>query len=867
MADIEEKIVAKRKAKRKDKSKKKPSSSSRVTSSSLLIEDNNDDVGQLKSPPELIISQAAVEEEQKITKRKSKKRNDLPISNSNEGDAVQAEPLKSSGDGDDTATGSPSMSTDTPRKNKSSKSMSTDTPRKNKSSKKVRDKKPGAYSAMSSDLSSGERLKFGTASSSSSINENSAKMPGAHLSHSNDMSAGERLKFGVASGLSSTKSPVLPGAQPAQPNDMSAGERLKFGVYSASKKIPGARASQASEMSARERHKVGGMSVVSALSTSAKANIPGATAANDADISAAYTAKFGLKPIDHTDGKLSGSYSSTDADVSAAERAKFGSMATASSRRDTGSELIGAKTATDLDVSNAERLKLSGTSSSKSSKPRVQEATDDAAARFKFSMTNAERLKFGEDIEPDPEEGEVVEFDSESNHRQMSGLSVNDSSRSLNSTRTSWVSQRISRYPSNAARRLSRNSSGMSGSDQVDNTVPRDEETPIEASCSSLVETNRASSDQRRAESSRSYNSKKESIRIKAREDGWRSLCFLSSCVSFVIVMGLAIGLGVAKRSGRSAEASATTHIGNSASIPPPTSTPTKAPEDFAWCYESNEDVAMSKPPYAKMRSALVRSGISIADEFFDDTSYQRKALCWLAFGDRKELDVSDPFLEQRYILAAIFYRFNEPSKLVDDGWLTGNSECEWKPSVECDARTETTVSRLQLSGISATGSLPKEISSLLDVTHLDLSINEFDGDISDVAGGWLHLMEVKLSSNRFTSIPSSILDWKDLNHFDISNNELLGIIPESLTLSRQLIYLDLALNQFQGTIPTSFGNLLSLQTLYLHGNELEGSVPPSLCDLRTNEVLVTLSADCTTVLCDCCTVCDDYNVGKNALG
>jgi hypothetical protein len=43
--------------------------------------------------------------------------------------------------------------------------------------------------------------------------------------------------------------------------------------------------------------------------------------------------------------------------------------------------------------------------------------------------------------------------------------------------------------------------------------------------------------------------------------------------------------------------------------------------------------------------------------------------------------------------------------------------------------------------------------------------------------------------------------------------------------------------------------------------------MPLLVCDHRTNGVLVTLSVDCTAVLCDCCTVCDDYNVGKNALG
>merc|ERR1719491_875205 len=109
------------------------------------------------------------------------------------------------------------------------------------------------------------------------------------------------------------------------------------------------------------------------------------------------------------------------------------------------------------------------------------------------------------------------------------------------------------------------------------------------------------------------------------------------------------------------------------------------------------------------MRSALVNFGVSTDAEFSAETSYQRKSLCWLAFGDRLRLSASDPFLEQRYALATIFFSFNEPTLLLDRGYLSGRSECEWQPVIECDTRTGTTVTRLDLSTNNLSGTLPKE--------------------------------------------------------------------------------------------------------------------------------------------------------------
>jgi len=301
--------------------------------------------------------------------------------------------------------------------------------------------------------------------------------------------------------------------------------------------------------------------------------------------------------------------------------------------------------------------------------------------------------------------------------------------------------------------------------------------------------------------------------------------------------------------------------------VPPsdsPTIAPTMPPKDFDWCFGINETISDDER-YASIQSALISAGASTKDEFSNNTSYQRKSICWLTFGDRLQIDASDPFLEQRYALAAIYYGFNEPRNLESQGWLSGKPECDWEP-ITCDLRTDSTVSRLQLQGNKLVGTLPKEMSILKDIDYIDLSTNDLDGDVSEVMGGWSHLEELRLSSNRFDGIPSLLNDWKDLKHFDISDNGIEGHIPDSLALHSQLIYLDIASNDFIGTISSVFGNMTSLASLFMHGNLLNGTMPDAICDLRSGE-LDHLTVDCEKfreeVVCDmpsCCTQCEDYD-------
>merc|ERR1711957_926116 len=120
-------------------------------------------------------------------------------------------------------------------------------------------------------------------------------------------------------------------------------------------------------------------------------------------------------------------------------------------------------------------------------------------------------------------------------------------------------------------------------------------------------------------------------------------------------------------------------------------------------------------------------------------------------------------------------------------------------------------------------------MSVLKYIYSIDLSINNLDSDISEVVGGWVHLETLKLSANRFDSIPSSLKDWKYLKRFEINGNSIEGPIPDSLVLSTQLTYLDLATNYFNGTVPSELGNMTSLQAFYVHDNDLTGVMPEAV--------------------------------------
>ncbi|GLT57589.1 hypothetical protein SLA2020_305520 [Shorea laevis] len=109
---------------------------------------------------------------------------------------------------------------------------------------------------------------------------------------------------------------------------------------------------------------------------------------------------------------------------------------------------------------------------------------------------------------------------------------------------------------------------------------------------------------------------------------------------------------------------------------------------------------------------------------------------------------------------------------------------------------------------------LEYELQRILTIfTSIDLSANQFRGEIPDVIGKLSSLKGLNLSHNNLTGpISRSLGNLTNLEWLDLSSNELVGEIPDELVSLTQLAVLNLSNNHLVGRIPlgnqfNTFGN------------------------------------------------------------
>ncbi|CAN8287964.1 unnamed protein product [Cochlearia groenlandica] len=116
---------------------------------------------------------------------------------------------------------------------------------------------------------------------------------------------------------------------------------------------------------------------------------------------------------------------------------------------------------------------------------------------------------------------------------------------------------------------------------------------------------------------------------------------------------------------------------------------------------------------------------------------------------------------------------------------------------------------------------------------HLDLTHNNFSGDLSDLSFGICgNLSFLSFSQNNFSGekFPISLPNCKSLETLNISRNNLAGKIPggEFWRSFENLKQLSLSHNRFSGEIPPELSSICkTLEILDLSGNTLSGELPP----------------------------------------
>ncbi|MCO5556304.1 hypothetical protein L7F22_009851 [Adiantum nelumboides] len=162
--------------------------------------------------------------------------------------------------------------------------------------------------------------------------------------------------------------------------------------------------------------------------------------------------------------------------------------------------------------------------------------------------------------------------------------------------------------------------------------------------------------------------------------------------------------------------------------------------------------------------------------------------------------------------------------------WLNDTDACTWT-GVKCNA--DEYVENITLPNYCLSGSLVFYwMSALPRLQKLDLSDNDFTGNLSSIEPGSCQSLQVlNLAKNRLSmpALPATLLSvCANIVSLNFSENKISGEIPASF-LSRcgALQVLDLSGNKLSGGLPNGVGFCLSLLHLKLDRNSLDGNLPP----------------------------------------
>ncbi|MBA0840350.1 hypothetical protein Goarm_002938 [Gossypium armourianum] len=182
--------------------------------------------------------------------------------------------------------------------------------------------------------------------------------------------------------------------------------------------------------------------------------------------------------------------------------------------------------------------------------------------------------------------------------------------------------------------------------------------------------------------------------------------------------------------------------------------------------------------------------------------------------------------------LGVMYTSLNSPQQLT--GWTASNGDpCgqSWK-GVTCSNKR---VTEIKLSNLGLSGSVGYSFQSLTSLKELDLSHNNFAGDIPYFI--LPNLQRLNLEYNQFTgSIPFAISQMPSLQYLNLAHNQLQNALTDMFGPLSSLSTLDLSFNSLNGGLPESFKNLTSISSMYLQNNQFSGTI-----DVLANLPLDTL--------------------------
>lgn len=161
-------------------------------------------------------------------------------------------------------------------------------------------------------------------------------------------------------------------------------------------------------------------------------------------------------------------------------------------------------------------------------------------------------------------------------------------------------------------------------------------------------------------------------------------------------------------------------------------------------------------------------------------------------------------------------------------GWSQKTHFCKWSGIVCMSGR----VRAIALPSSNLNGTLPPDLNTLTNLTHIDLHNNSLTGPLPYLSGLYL-LQTVSFGHNNFTSILDGCFRViPDLRTLNLSNNLNLipWLFPRDLSDSSFMQTLDLEATNILGTLPSEmFDWFPRLHTVFLSHNSITGMLPVSL--------------------------------------
>nr|XP_015881856.2 receptor-like protein EIX2 [Ziziphus jujuba var. spinosa] len=164
----------------------------------------------------------------------------------------------------------------------------------------------------------------------------------------------------------------------------------------------------------------------------------------------------------------------------------------------------------------------------------------------------------------------------------------------------------------------------------------------------------------------------------------------------------------------------------------------------------------------------------------------------------------------------------------------------------------------LDLGGNKLHGNLPASIGNMTFLTYLNLGSNNVEGEIPSSIGKLCNLMHFLMSGNNLNgTLPEFLEGIKNclskrplasLLNLDLSQNHLVGKLPQWLSQLKTLVGLSLARNELNGTLPESLGQLPDLSYLDVSSNHLMGIVTETHFSKLGKLNLLSLSSNSFTV-------------------